>query len=273
MRFQLIHACAIASTVALSACGGGGDGSSASTTNPATTGTQTPVQAAITVQGSAPKLTVDPLELVYVGPNGSSSGFFGANTVATSSTAAAASQTQLGNGGYSAFNIGSVAVTLTQGTVADVAGTADYQIGRWTNGSGQNVPTMSANQGAYYIAGAPLKLVANQAGGTFACTLAAATKPTAVNGSTAPGQVLSASATIDKAALTANVTVGYSIGADQSVVINKTVPVGGFGSGNGAAVLTTTLGTDATKPILGLVFTSKGPSAGDTSGSAILTCQ
>nr|CUV15942.1 protein of unknown function [Ralstonia solanacearum] len=33
------------------------------------------------------------------------------------------------------------------------------------------------------------------------------------------------------------------------------------------------LGSDATKPMLGLIYTVKAASSGDTSGSAVLSCQ
>ncbi|MFD2423478.1 hypothetical protein ACFSUI_04350 [Ralstonia solanacearum] len=143
------HAVALASVLLLAACGGGGgDDSSggAASTSGSSSGTTTQTSQ-VTVQGSAVAVTADPLAVMYMGPNGSSSTLFGSNPMSSSRSAAASSQTAIAGGGYRALNIGSVAVTLTQGTVADVSGTADYQVGRWTNGQGQNVATMSANQG------------------------------------------------------------------------------------------------------------------------------
>ncbi|WP_199028480.1 hypothetical protein [Ralstonia sp. ASV6] len=271
MRLFSIRAVVLASAVLLAACGGGGDG--AGTASTTTTSSSQPVAAAITVQGSSTKVTADPLALIYMGPNGSSSTLFGANTLGSTSSAAASSQTQLDGGGFSAFNIGAVAVSLTQGTITDLAGTSDFQIGRWTNGKGQNVPTMNANQGAYYVAGKPIQLQASQTAGTFACTLAAATKPTAVSGATAPGTVTSATATIDKTTLNATINITYSIGADQSVAINKTVAAGSASSGNGIAMVTSVIGSNATQPNLAVVFTAKSSASGDTSGSVVLSCQ
>ncbi|WP_247363953.1 hypothetical protein ACQZ3Z_24685 [Ralstonia pseudosolanacearum] len=224
------------------------------------------------MQGSAVAVTADPLAVMYMGPNGSSSTLFGSNPLNSARSAAASSQTAIAGGGYSAFNIGSLAVTLTQGTVADVSGTADYQVGRWTNGQGQNVATMSANQGAYYVVGKPLALSTN-ASGTFACSLAGATKPTAVSGAVAPGTLTAATATIDKSTLSATITLTYSIGADQGATMTKTMNVNSFSAGSGAVFVSSVLGSDATKPLLGLVYTVKASSSGDTSGSAVLSCQ
>ncbi len=270
------HAVALASVLLLAACGGGGgddSGSSAGTSTSSSSSGTTTQTSKITVQGSAVAMTADPLAVMYMGPNGSSSTLFGSNPMNSARSAAASSQTAIAGGGYSAFNIGSVAVTLTQGTVADVSGTADYQVGRWTNGQGQNVATMSANQGAYYVVGKPLALSTNSSGGTFSCSLAGATKPTAVSGTVAPGTLTAATATIDKSTLSATITLTYSIGADQGATMTKTMSVNSFSAGNGAVFVSSVLGSDATKPLLGLIYTVKASSSGDTSGSAVLSCQ
>ncbi len=270
------HAVALASILLLAACGGGGgddSSGSATSTSGSSSGTTTTQTSQITVQGSAAAVTADPLAIMYMGSNGSSSTLFGSNTLSTSRSAAAASQTAIAGGGYSAFNIGSVALTLTQGTVADVSGTADYQVGRWTNGQGQNVVTISANQGAYYVVGKPLTLAADASGGTFNCSLASATKPTAVSGAVAPGTLTAATATIDKSTLSATITLTYSIGADQGATMTKTMILNSFSAGSGAVVISSVLGSDATKPLLGLIYTVKAASSGDTSGSAVLSCQ
>ncbi|MDO3624325.1 hypothetical protein Q3O98_24945 [Ralstonia pseudosolanacearum] len=269
------HAVALASVLLLAACGGGGggdSGSSAGTSTSSSSSGTTTQTSKITVQGSAVGVTADPLAVMYMGPNGSSSTLFGSNPLNSARSAAASSQTAIAGGGYSAFNIGSLAVTLTQGTVADVSGTADYQVGRWTNGQGQNVATMSANQGAYYVVGKPLALSTN-ASGTFACSLAGATKPTAVSGAVAPGTLTAATATVDKSTLSATITLTYSIGADQGATMTKTMNVNSFSAGSGAVFVSSVLGSDATKPLLGLVYTVKASSSGDTSGSAVLSCQ
>ncbi|UZF28401.1 hypothetical protein Q2T91_17660 [Ralstonia pseudosolanacearum] len=268
------HAVALASVLLLAACGGGGgDDSSGSAASTSSSSSGTTAQTSqITVQGSAVAVTADPLAVMYMGPNGSSSTLFGSNPLNSARSAAASSQTVIAGGGYSAFNIGSLAVTLTQGTVADVSGTADYQVGRWTNGQGKNVATMSANQGAYYVVGKPLALSTN-ASGTFACSLAGATKPTAVSGTVAPGTLTAATATIDKSTLSATITLTYSIGADQGATLTKTMNVNSFSAGSGAVFVSSVLGSDATKPLLGLVYTVKASSSGDTSGSAVLSCQ
>ncbi|MEF9387382.1 hypothetical protein V4890_17420 [Ralstonia solanacearum species complex bacterium KE056] len=276
MQFRNVpHAVALASVLLLAACGGGGgddSSGSAASTSSSSSGTTTQTSQ-ITVQGSAVAVTADPLAVMYMGPNGSSSTLFGSNPMSTSRSAAASSQTAIAGGGYSAFNIGSVAVTLTRGTVADVSGTADYQVGRWTNGQGQNVATMSANQGAYYVVGKPLTLSTNASGGTFSCSLAGAPKPTAVSGSVAPGTLTAATATIDKSTLSATITLTYSIGADQGATMTKTMGVNSISAGSGAVFVSSVLGSDATKPLLGLIYTVKASSSGDTSGSAVLSCQ
>lgn len=82
--------------------------------------------------------------------------------------------------------------TRTRGTMSqtDVFGNADALIGRWTNGTntGGNPFTLNANQGFHYVLTRPVASgFALPASGVIHYDLLAATQPTIVDGSLAPG--------------------------------------------------------------------------------------
>ncbi|MDT0509265.1 hypothetical protein [Novosphingobium sp. MMS21-SN21R] len=91
--------------------------------------------------------------------------------------------------------------TRTPGTMttSDIAGDADVLLGRWNNGTntGANVFTLTANQGFHYIMARAVPTgFAVPTSGIVEYDLLAATKPTWVDGSGAPG-TLTASLAID----------------------------------------------------------------------------
>lgn len=105
---------------------------------------------------------------------------FDALSYALDSTGGLTSYTRAGN------------FTRTPGTmtISDVAGDADVVLGRWSNGTntGANPFTLTADQGFHYILtrATPVGFAAPTTG-TIAYDLLAATKPTWVDGSGAPG--------------------------------------------------------------------------------------
>lgn len=83
-------------------------------------------------------------------------------------------------------------ITRTPGTmtVSDVAGDADIVLGRWSNGTntGANPFTLTANQGLHYFAARALPTnFSVPTTGIVSYALYAATKPTWIDGSSAPG--------------------------------------------------------------------------------------
>ncbi len=186
-----LSAIPLASLLALAACGGGGGGDETPAGTPATTPPPTP---SITVQGSAQTVVADPLAVVFV-PQTETSTRPVLQSIA-SNVFPAQYQKAPNAGAYTQLGIDANSlITLNGGKVADVAGNGDFAIGRWTDGS-SSIGSISANQGAHYAVGKPLKLIADLNPSTpetkVACTLAASTSPTAVVGNFAPGKLNSA---------------------------------------------------------------------------------
>lgn len=80
--------------------------------------------------------------------------------------------------------------TLGTMTVGDVAGDSDIVVGRWSNGTntGANPFTLTANQGLHYFAARALPTnFSAPTTGIVSYALYAATKPTWIDGSSAPG--------------------------------------------------------------------------------------
>lgn len=116
-------------------------------------------------------------------------------------------------------------VTRTPGTmtVSDVAGDADVLVGRWSDGTntGANVFALNANQGFQYMLARALPTdFAAPTSGTVQYDLLAATKPTWVDGSGAPG-TFTGSFKIDFTA------VARKVGMEAQIVM----PTGGPNNG------------------------------------------
>ena len=96
-------------------------------------------------------------------------------------------------GGLTAYTRnGGVTRALGTMSVTDISGNADVLIGRWTNGTntGGNPFTLNANQGFHYVLARPVASgFALPTQGTINYELLAATRPTIVDGSVAPGTV------------------------------------------------------------------------------------
>lgn len=268
----LLSVIATASSLALSACGGGGGGDGGSST-PAATPTPAPAPV-ITVQGTAPAVTADPVALIYVPQDAVSRGA-SPHAFVTASVPASA-QTTTSTGAYTTLGANSsVNVSLTTGTVADVAGNGSYAIGRWTNGT-TSQGNVSVNQGGHYVVGTPLAL--QPIVGTIttrACSPIANTAPTAVSGNFAPGKLNSASATLDmNGPGLQSFSIDVGIGADTHATASATgAPYRGVSLSAAGTFQIETLGTDATKPLLAVGYTIPSPSSGDVTGVVVLQCQ
>jgi len=268
-----LSALAIAVVASLTACGGGGDGGS-STPPAADAPAPKPPAPVITVQGTAPTVTADPLAVILV-PQGSTT----TKTVpATISAANFAAQFQkaTSEGAYTQFGVDANSlVSLSTGKVVDVAGNGDFSIGRWTDGS-SSVGSFNSNQGTPYVVGKPLKLQQVLGiGKTLNCSLIAATSPTAASGNFAPGKVNSATAVIDLNGPTLQTfSIDVAIGSDTHAASTVTGSIlNGVFIAQGVLQQVQTMGTSQTNPLLAFGYAIPTPSSGDVTGVVVLKCQ
>jgi hypothetical protein len=177
-------------------------------------------------------------------------------------------------------------LSLLSGTVTDLAGDGSYAIGKWTDGSDSSGATYNRNQGRVWAVGRPVD-VDLKPGSVMHCTLASKTQPAAMDGNTAPGTLLDASAEIrrgsDKDRAEMTLSLRYSIGQDAQTVTLESLP-GGYTSRhkevshNGAqrseryAVASRFLGRDPLRPYLAASYTLHSPTAGVISGMVALSC-
>ncbi|WP_413197683.1 hypothetical protein [Pararobbsia alpina] len=270
LRLSLI---AIASTFALAACGGGGGGDSSSTG--AATPPVTPPAATVNVSGSAPAVSGDPVAGLLI-PQDFRPASPGSWDI-LSENLAVANLTSQSNGAYTKLAINNSSanvIQITSGTVSDVAGDGTYAIGRWTNGVTTS-GSLSANQGVHYVVAKPLNLTTSGSLATWNCTLASATKPTAVSGAVAPGTLNSVTANVNVGGLGINsITFNVSVGSDSSVSITKTnvLPGNFLGDGSTYAMSSEFVGTDPSNPMLAIGYALHLPTTGDVNGVAVLQC-
>ncbi|WP_082926268.1 hypothetical protein [Cupriavidus sp. D384] len=259
-----------AALLTLAACGGGGGDSAPATQQPAT---PTPPAPTITVNGSATAVSADPLAFVFVPVDATSNGL-SARAGATA-TAPASLQATTAEGAYKtiAGNAAS-AISLTSGTIADVTGSGQFSIGRWTNGA-TSVGSINANQGAHYVVGRPIAL--NRVAGptaTLTCSLQSATLPTAVSGNFPAGKLNSATAVINlNGPLVDTLSLDISIGSDRVVKTFSGAGVTGVNLSASGTLLAETLGSDQAKPYLAIGYTVASQSSGDVSGAIVFACQ
>ncbi|WP_454056670.1 hypothetical protein [Cupriavidus sp. Marseille-Q8015] len=264
--------------LALSACGGGGGGGDAPASQQP--GNTAPPPPAITVQGSAPAVSADPLALVFV-PQDETSTRPTAYSVSTA-TLPANLQKVTAEGAYTQFagDANSV-IKLATGTVVDVAGNGDFAVGRWTNGS-SSAGSINVNQGTHYAVGKPLKLIQDitlqpdlSIGPKLFCNGIASTSPTAVSGNYPAGKLNSATATISLSGPTVDsFTLDVAIGSDPHATATVTgVLPNALSISNGVLYHVQTLGTSQTSPYLAIGYAMPTPSSGDVSGVVVLKCQ
>ena len=177
-------------------------------------------------------------------------------------------------------------LSLLSGTVTDLAGDGSYAIGKWTDGSDSSGATYNRNQARFWAVGRPVD-VELKPGAVMHCTLASKTQPAAMDGNTAPGTLLDASAEIrrasDKDRAEMTLSLRYSIGQDAQTVTLESLP-GAYTSRqretfhNGAqrseryAVASRFVGRDPLRPYLAASYTLHSPTAGVISGMVALSC-
>ncbi|AEI83173.1 hypothetical protein CNE_BB2p03800 (plasmid) [Cupriavidus necator N-1] len=268
-----LSAISLATLLALAACGGGGGGDETPAGAPATTPPSAPTPT-ITVQGSAPAVSADPLAVVFV-PQTETSTRSVLQSIA-SNAFPAQFQKAPNDGAYTQLGIdASSLITLNGGTVADVAGNGDFAIGRWTNGS-NSIGSISANQGAHYVVGKPLALVRTP-GPTakLTCTYLSGTRPTSVSGNFTPGSVNSATATIDlNGPALDSFMIDVNIGADAHAASTATgTTISGVLQASGVLHHVQVMGNDPNKPYLAIGYAMPTPSSGDVTGVVVMKCQ
>lgn len=260
-----------AAVLALAACGGGGGDSGGSA--PAQPSNPTPPAPTITVTGSAPVVSADPLAFVFVPVDATSKGL--SARAGTTANAPATLQATTAEGAYKtiAGNAAS-AISLTSGTITDVTGDGQFSIGRWTNGA-TSVGSINANQGAHYVVGRPITL--NRIAGptaTLACVLKSATLPTSVSGNFPAGKLNGASAVINlNGPLVDTLSLDITIGSDRVTKTFAGAGVTGVNLSANGTLQVETLGSDQAKPLLAVGYAVASPSSGDVTGALVLQCQ
>ncbi|WP_454754746.1 hypothetical protein [Cupriavidus necator] len=260
--------------LALAACGGGG-GDDATSPTPAPAPTP-----AITAQGSAPAVSGDPLAVVFV-PQTETSTRAVLQSIAHNAFPAQFQKATEG-GAYTQLGIDANSlITLNAGKVVDIAGTGEFAIGRWTDGS-SSIGSLNINQGAHYAVGKPLKLLQDTTlqpdlsiGPKLSCNAIASTAPTAITGNFAPGKLNAATATLALAGPTLQtVSLDVSIGTDSHVMANisGTILNGVFQS-NGVLHHVQVVGSSQSSPYLLVGYAMPTPSSGDVTGIVVLKCQ
>jgi len=265
-------AVAAAAVLALAACGGGG-GDAPAASAPATT--TPPPAPAITVQGTAPAVTADPLAVVFV-PSTETSTRSTQQSIASNAFAASFQKTT-SEGAYTMIGPDANSlITLSSGKVVDVAGTSDYAIGRWTDGSSNVLGGINSNQGAHYIVGTPLTLQqVLGVGKTMTCNLVASTSPTAVSGNFAPGKINSASAVIDlNGPSLASLNLDVQIGSDAHATASATLTaLTGVLQSQGFLRHLQVVGKTQDAPFIALGYAMPTPTSGDVTGVVVLQCK
>lgn len=183
-------------------------------------------------------------------------------------------------GAFTTLPWGSETLSLSTGTVTDIAGNGHFAIGRWAAGGDSAGQSYNANQGRVWAVGAPVDVRFIE-GAEIGCVLAAATRPTTSDGNTAPGVLKGAEAvamattdTWGGATRSISVTLRYSIGNDLDQTFSAVVPAGAMylSRATRASMSTTFLGPDASKPYLAVSYGVHAPTAGLINGLAVLSC-
>lgn len=183
-------------------------------------------------------------------------------------------------GAYTTLPLDRGALSLSRGIVTDIAGNGHFAIGRWTAGSDSAGYSYNANQGRAWALGAPLSEPVTVGEG-MRCELAAATRPTASDGNTAPGALASASADLaegtdpfGRSSNVASLKLRYSIGNDQDQTFADDVSVGSMvlTKATRSSLATTFFGPDASQPYLVVSYGVHAPTVGLINGIAVFRC-
>ena len=269
----------MAASLALSACGGDGKSGAGAASAAASNGVGS---KAIKAEGKSTSLSSD-LGTVNVvtppvtwGPDGA----FPQGTIRLSGRGYPTSRLKAhAPGVYTTLPWGAEELSLSTGTVTDLAGNGHFAIGRWTAGSDSAGYTYNANQGRVWAVGAPLDAKFPPTG--MSCALTAATRPTASDGNTVPGVLKGATAVIQAGRnsrgfvdSTTSLTLQYSIGKDLDQTFTEAAPLGSIYTSRAtrSSLYATFLGPDASKPYLVVSYGVHSPTVGLINGLAVLSC-
>ena len=124
--------------------------------------------------------------------------------------------------GFSGTNNGAGTYELNNGVIADLAGTAYMQIGRWNGGNilkgSSTYFTVGGWQGVPYLVGIPLANYALPTSGIATYSLTASTAPIITSGAFAPGTFTGSAAVL----FGAGAGNSWKIGLDAQVTMNET---------------------------------------------------
>ena len=281
-RKTLAATVAMLAAVGLSACGGGGKGGAAEPDAVANVAGVDSGSAAIKVEGQSTSLSNDIETVNVVTPpvTWAPDGGFPQGTVRLSKRDVPVSTLKAhAPGAYTTLPWGDDGLSLSAGTVTDMAGDGHFAIGRWTAGSDSVGQSFNAKQGRVWAVGAPVNVKLPKAG--MSCALVAATRPTASDGNTVPGLLRSATATVagvinslGAVENVVDVSLQYSIGKDLDQKFTAAAPVGSMSTSRGtlSSLYTAFLGPDASKPYLVVSYGVHSPTVGLINGLAVLNC-
>lgn len=276
-------AAAMFSVFGLGACGGGGGGGSASRAAEAAHAAIGATPSLIKVEGQSTELSGDFKTVATMTPpvTWMADGSFPQGNVRLSYRAQSASLLKAhAPGAYTTLPWGDGTLSLSAGTVTDLAGNGQFAIGRWTAGSDSAGNSYNTNQGRTWAVGAPVQVAAIE-GRMLNCSLVAATRPTSSDGNTAPGKLSAASATVKGEADShgrwnnkASLALRYSIGndVDQTFFSNEPVGAMALSRASRSSINTTFFGPDASKPYLVVSYGIHAPTVGLVNGLAVLNC-
>lgn len=273
---------AVCATLMLAGCGGGSDGRSSAAV--VSSDSLAKVSAAsIQVEGQSQDLSGDMKTIAVVTPpvTWNADGSLPQGKIRLIGRDHLASDLKThAPGAYTTLPWGADSLSLSTGTVTDIAGNGHFAIGRWTAGSDSVGQSYNGNQGRVWAVGAPVDIrLAEQA--KMSCTLAAATRPTTSDGNIAPGVLKTAAAVATGSADSfgrignhVELTLQYSIGGDVDQTFTTSAPVGALylSRASQSSVLTTFLGPDESHPYLVVSYGVHAPTAGLINGLAVLNC-
>ncbi|WP_236655032.1 hypothetical protein [Burkholderia pyrrocinia] len=279
---------ALMAGLGLSACGGDdGDGGSTATSTDASAGGNSsggPSSSSIRVEGQSQALSSSLTTVsVFTPPvSWNADGSFPSGSLTLSASGVDASQLKSqAPGAYTTLPRTKDVLSLSTGTVTDIAGNGDFAIGRWTAGSDSAGRSYTVNQGQAWAVGAPVTVsVTDQT--QLNCSLVAATRPTSMDGNTAPGSLGGATAVVTSQkdvlgniGAHAALTLQYSIGADKNQTFSGDTQVGSMSTSKAkrSSLFTQFTGPNASTPYLVVSYGVPAPTVGGVNGLAMLSCK
>lgn len=276
---------AAAAALGLSACGGGDDGgSNVASIDASAGGAPSSSPSSIRVEGESQALSSSFAEVNVLTPpvSWNADGSFPSGSLVLSGRSVDASLLKSeAPGAYTVLPRGKDTLSLSTGTVTDIAGNGDFAIGRWTAGSDSAGHSYNANQGQTWAVGAPVTVsLTDQL--QLNCSLVAATRPTSTDGNTAPGSLDVATAVVTRQSdasgqfyTNAALTLQYSIGTDKAQIFSGNSRVGAMltSSGTRSSLYSSFMGPNAAKPYLVVSYGVYAPTAGGINGLAMLSCK